>query len=58
MADNQVDTIVKKLSELIEMPDEKLISMKKSAYKKANNIFKSSMYYEKMREFLFRISNK
>ena len=58
VADNQVDTIVKKLSELIEMPDEKLISMKKSAYKKANNIFKSSMYYEKMREFLFRISNK
>ena len=56
--DNQVDTIVETLLDIIRMPNEKIISMKKSAYKKANNTFKSTVYYEKMQKFLYSISNK
>lgn len=58
LPDNQVDTIIRILSDIINMSDEKILSMKKEAYKKANKTFKSSMYYEKMQEFLFKISNK
>lgn len=55
---NQVNTIVNKLTQIINMPNDRIIAMKHAAYKKAYATFSSCMYEDKMHEFLKTISEK